>query len=314
MAGARPELSVVIPVFNEAPNLEKLYARLVATLEEFGRSFEIVFVDDGSTDGSLEMLRELHQKDGRVRVVCLARNFGQNPALFAGFAHVRGDIVAMLDADLQNPPEELPKLVLKIEEGYDMVNGRRVGRQDTFFRKASSKLLNYVVRKVTKVNISDNGCSLKAFRREVVERFALYTHRSRYLPVEAAWLGARIAEVDVAHSERTKGESKYGLLDLIRVNFDIVTSITSAPLQFIGVVGWLFALVGFAMAARIMYVRLAYGDLNQLGTVSALFFIIAGVQMIAIGVMCEYVSRIFIEVQNKPYYVVEKVLGEEDGE
>jgi len=312
MGQTGPDLSVVIPVFNEAENLGELHARLVATLEKSGRSYEIVFVDDGSSDGSLDMLRGFRDQDSRVRIVRLSRNFGQSPALFAGFAHVRGRIVATLDADLQNPPEELPKLVEKLEEGYDMVNGVRVNRHDSLFRRLCSKLLNYIIGRVTKVPIHDHGCSLKAFRREVVDRLSLYTHRSRYLPVEVALLGVHVAEVDVGHSGRVQGDSKYSLLDLVRLNFDIITSITSAPLQLIGLVGWFFALIGFAMAGFVLYIRIAQGDINKLGSVTALFFIIAGVHMITMGLMCEYVGRIFIEVQNKPYYIVKEVIEEDN--
>ncbi|NIA15583.1 MAG: glycosyltransferase [Nitrospiraceae bacterium] len=303
-----PEISVVIPVFNEAPNLHKLVSRIAASLDEYGRPFEIIAVDDGSTDGSVEILREIQDSNKRLRVVLLARNFGQTPAVFAGFSHARGQRIVTIDADLQNPPEDIPKLLEKIEEGFDVVNGWRANRQDNLFRHASSRLLNAIVSRVTRTTIQDYGCALKAFRREVVDRLLTLTHHSRYLLVEAVKLGVRVAEIEVAHNERTEGKSKYSLFDLIRVNFDIITGITVAPLQFIGLLGWLFAFGGFAMSARVVYFRIRYGDISYMGTITALFFILAGIQMVATGLMCEYVGRIFIEVQNRPYYVVREVI------
>lgn len=308
MTNAGPDISVVVPIYNEESNLRELYSRVVAALEPLGRTFEIVAVDDGSTDRSLETLKAIRAEDDRLRIVALARNFGQNPATFAGFERVRGQIVVTLDADLQNPPEEMPKLIEKLEEGYDVVSGWREKRHDTLFRRAASALLNFVVARFTRTRLRDYGCALKAFRREVIDRLALFTHRSRYVAVEIAWLGVRIAEVPVEHKGRLGGKAKYGLLDLMRVSFDILTGISSAPIQFIGLVGWLFSLSGFGMGAYLGCRRLIYGSYDPLVSVVALFFILAGVQMIATGLMCEYISRIYLEVQGKPYYIVKEVI------
>ena len=308
MQSEAPHISVVIPVYNEADTVEELYERLFGTLEEFGRAFEVVVVDDGSTDGTLDLLRRLHGADPRLRVLRLARNFGQSPALYAGFSVVRGEYVVMLDADLQNFPEDIPKPVEKLDEGYDMVSGYRADRQDSLFRYAASRLLNLWVSRITRQSLHDYGCSLKAFRRELVERMNALTHRNRYLPVDAAWLGGRVAEVPVRHAERSRGESKYGFFKLIGTALDLFTGITSLPLQFIGMLGWVFAAIGMLMGLRVAYVRLAYGDINQMSTVVAVFFFLAGLQMIATGMMCEYVSRIYTEVQRKPYYVIQEEL------
>lgn len=186
-----PVVSVVVPIFNEEPNIRPLIERITAALEPQGRPFEIVAIDDGSSDKSLEILGEIRARDSRLRIIRLSRNFGQSPALFAGFANVRGRIVATIDADLQNPPEELPKLIDKIEEGYDFVIGWRQRRQDSVFRRLPSLLLNALVRRLTKAQFRDIGCSLKVFRREVTDRLAQFNHRSRYLPAEVAWLGVR---------------------------------------------------------------------------------------------------------------------------
>ena len=308
MEQTEPEISVVIPVFNEEPNLRELHTRVVSVLEALGRSFEIVAVDDGSADGSLALLKELRSADPRVRIVCLARNFGQSPALYAGFAHARGQIVAMLDADLQNPPEELPKLIAKIDEGYDFVSGWRMNRQDSFLRTVPSRLLNYVVKLTTRAQFHDVGCSMKAFRRDVIDLMSRFTHRSRYLPVDVAWLGVRTAEVVVRHERRGAGASKYGIFKLFRTAFDIVTSVTAAPLQFFSFLGWVFAIVGFGVGLKVAYFRYTHGNINYMGSVVAIIFFLFGVQLIATGLMCEYISRIYIEVQNRPYYIVKEVL------
>lgn len=303
-----PEISVVIPVFNEEPNLRELFRRIADALDSTGRTFEVVAVDDGSSDQSLNVLREIRTADPRLRIVCLARNFGQSPALYAGFAHVRGQIVAMIDADLQNPPEELPKLIAKIDEGYDFVSGYRHERQDSFLRTVPSRVINYVVKQTTRAEFRDVGCSIKAFRRNVIDVMGRFTHRSRYLPADVALLGVRTAEVEVAHDKRAAGASKYGFFTLIRTTFDLVTSVTAAPLRFFGLLGWLFALVGFGVGLRVAYVRFTEGDVNQLGSVMAIVFFLFGVQMIGTGLMCEYISRIYIEVQNRPYYLVREVI------
>ena len=312
MANDEPEISVVIPVYNEASNLRELFSRSVAVLEAFGRRFEVVMVNDGSTDGSLEVLRELHASDRRLRVVSLVRNFGQTPALYAGFAHVRGQIVASLDADLQNPPEELVKLIEKLEEGYDVVQGWREERQDSILRKVPSKAFNAMVSLLMGARVRDLGCGLKVFRREVIDRMVEFGHHARYVPAEVVWLGANMAEVKVEHHKRAGGRGKYNLFSLLRLNFDMLASISTVPIKVVGMLGWLFSLIGFGMGALILTLRIVdvnYDPLaSSLATVTALFFLISGVQLIATGLMCEYVGRIFVEVQNKPYYVVKEVL------
>ncbi|MBL7648300.1 MAG: glycosyltransferase [Candidatus Hydrogenedentes bacterium] len=308
MPSDAPLLSVVIPVFNEVGTLEELFRRLTDTLSRQPGGYEIIAVDDGSTDGSRQALRDWHSRDPRIRVVFLSRNFGQSPALYAGFSRARGQYVAMMDADLQNYPEDIPRLVAKLEEGYDMVSGWRANRKDSFFRTGASKLLNRYINSVTRVALNDYGCALKAFRRELVDHMLSLTHRCRYLPVDAAALGGRVAEIEVRHDQRGHGESKYGLLKLVRTAFDLITSITAAPLQFIGLLGWFFALIGFCMSLRVAYVRVTVGDLEHMATVVAIFFFLSGCQMVATGVMCEYISRIYIEVQAKPYFVIQEEL------
>ena len=302
------KISVVVPVFNERDTLAELGTRLLRTLEETGDSFEIILVDDGSSDGSLEEMKRLRAQDSRIRVLQLARNFGQVPALYAGFSAAHGEYILMIDADLQNYPEDIPKLLEKLEEGYDVVSGWRQARKDSLFRRWASRLLNRWIARITRLPLHDYGCSLKGFRREIVEHMNTLTHRCRYLPVDVACLSGNVAEVEVRHSPREKGPSKYNLFKLVRVAIDLLTGITSAPLQFIGVVGWLFALIGFGMGLRVFIIRFILGDNLGLESVVALFFVLSGVQMIATGLMCEYIGRIFIEVQQKPYFVIRKEL------
>lgn len=303
-----PYISVVVPVFNEQDTLHELYDRLTKVLTADGRPYELIFVDDGSRDRSGEILQHLHSQDRRVRIVVLSRNFGQSPALYAGFSYVRGQQAVMLDADLQNPPEEIPKLLAKLDQGYDVVSGWRTQRQDTVFRRGMSNALNAFIRALTGIPIHDYGCALKAFRRDVVDRLQLFTHRSRYLAMDAAWLGLRIGEVAIEHSGRPSGRSKYGLGKLVRTAFDLITGITGVPIHLVSIVGWFSLLIGLALAAFAGLQGLMRGQLDPLTTITALIVFVAGVQLVATGLMCEYISRIYTEVQARPYFVVRNVI------
>lgn len=308
MERAEPEISIVIPVYNEKPNLGELIDRLIKTMESTGRTFEMVAVDDGSTDGSYETLRDLHARDPRLRVVRLTRNYGQTPAMYAGYAHVRGHLILSMDADLQNPPEELTKLIEKLDEGHDAVFAWRELRQDSLFRRVASSVLNRVVSRLIGARIRDLGCGVKGLRREYVDRLNRLSHHSRYLPAEIIWLGVQFAEVKVEHCPRARGTSKYRIGDLLRLNFNIISSISTVPIKFVGAMGWLFSLAGFGMGLRIFFLRIRDGNFNQLATVMAIVFVLTGVQLIASGIMCEYIGRIFNEVQRKPYFIVRDVL------
>ncbi len=304
MDSTTPEISIVVPIYNEEATIERLIERMTTAMTAFGRPYEIIAVDDGSRDKSALMLKDISARDPRVRLIRLSRNFGQSPALYAGFSKVRGKYGVMIDADLQNFPEDIPLLIRKLEEGYDMVNGWRAERRDSLPRMLFSRMLNWYIQRITKVPLHDYGCALKAFRRSLIDQMGDFTHRCRYLPVDMAYLGGRIAEVRVQHAERKDGVSKYDAFKLIRTAFDLITSITSEPLQYIGLMGWLFAFVGFGMGIRVASIRIMRGDLLQLESIVALFFVIAGVQLVATGLMCEYISRLYVEVQRKPYFVI----------
>lgn len=304
----RPDISLVIPVYNEAPNIDELVDRSFATLEKIGRSFEVVTVDDGSTDGSCDLLLKRHQADNRLRIVRLLRNFGQTPAIYAGMAHSRGEVVVLIDADLQNPPEEIIKLLEKIDEGYDVVQGWRTDRKDSPLRIIPSRMLNAFISKTINAKVHDLGCGLKAFRRDTVERMNLFQHKARYLPAEMFWLGVNIAEVKVEHNERRRGKSKYNALSLAKLCFDIVTGLSMAPVRLVAFAGWALILAGILLGL-LAGVGTAFG--RAPGTpaiVSALVLGVGGIQVLAIGVVCEYVSRIYIETQRRPYYLVKDVI------
>lgn len=312
MTSNNPELSVVVPVYNEAPCLDELLDRLFKALNDIALPYEVVAVDDGSADGSLAILQRHQAAEPHLRVVSLLRNFGQIPALYAGFSIVRGRIVVTIDADLQNPPEEIGKLVDKLREGYDVVQGWREKRHDPAFRRICSRILNKVVSYLSGVRLRDLGCGLKAYRREVVEHLVRFTHHARYVPAEVVWLGAKIAEVEVAHNERAAGQSKYSLFTLLALNFNMITSVSAAPIKIVGLIGWLFALGGLAMGVIVAIKRVLYGNFDNFVSVVAIFFFLAGVQMVATGFMCEYIGRIFIEVQNKPYFIIKNIFETDD--
>lgn len=305
---ATPECSIVIPVFNEADNLRRLYAEICEVMEKTNPSFECIFVDDGSTDGSYDLLKALHAQDSRVRVIRFARNFGQTPALYAGFAHARGQILIMLDADLQNPPTEIPKLLAKIQEGYDAVHGYRAQRQDSFLRRMLSSAVRFVIQRAMDLPFSDLGTGLRAYKPNVVQQLFLSKQPSRYFAAEIAWLGVRVCEIPVEHRPREAGESKYSLFRLLRAYFDLITTLSSAPVYIVGVTGAVLSFIGFAMAVRIAVLRIFWGHFSDMATVSALFFVLSGFQLMAVGLMAIYVSRIYERVQQRPFYIIDEIL------
>lgn len=305
-----PHVSVVIPVFNEEENLTELLARLKSTLEALGRTYEIVFVNDGSRDGSLPLLRAASAEDPHLTVVDFNRNYGQHAAVFAGFEAACGEIIVTLDADLQNPPEEIPKLVLKMEEGYDVVGSVRQSRKDPLFRKIASKMINKVTSWVTGVQLHDYGCMLRAYRHEVVQTLCSSQEISTFIPVLADLFAGRITEVPVAHAERSRGQSKYSFLKLIRLQFDLITSFSLLPLRGTMVIGFLTAVLAMAAAVVLIGGRLLKGaEWAGSGTFtvfSGLFFFV-GILLFSIGLLGEYVGRIYMEVRRRPRFVVRHV-------
>lgn len=306
-----PYLSVVIPVYNEEANLPELLDRVTATLVALGRPYEIVMVNDGSRDRSLALLREAAGRDPHLVVVDFNRNYGQHAAIFAGFEVSRGEVVVTLDADLQNPPEEIPKLVAKVEEGFDVVGSIRVHRQDTLLRRLASKIVNRMTAIATGVQLSDYGCMLRAYSRPVVKLLASSREISTFIPVLADLYAGRVTEIPVAHSERRHGESKYSLLSLFRLQFDLMTSFSVLPLRATMGIGVVMAIASFLVALVLGAGRLIWGQqwaVSGVFTLFALVFFFLGVQLFAIGLLGEYVGRIYQEVRDRPRYVIRQVI------
>jgi glycosyltransferase involved in cell wall biosynthesis len=317
-----PELSVVIPVFNEGPNIEPLYRELTATLEAWGRPYELVFVDDGSTDGTFAALGALHEGDARLRAIQFRRNFGQTAAFAAGFAAARGRLIATTDGDLQNDPRDIPMLVGRIDDGFDVVCGWRKERKDPFLsRRLPSMIANRVISWATGVHLNDYGCSLKVFRSEVVKPLRLYGELHRFLPALASEQGVRIAELAVNHRARMHGRSKYGIGRTLRVILDLITvkfllSYSTRPLQIFGLVGIPMGFVGAVILGYLGIMRiLGLTSLNErmpLVTLGMLLVFI-GLQFITLGLMAELQARTYHESQNKPVYAIRRVLDASEG-
>ncbi len=308
-------LSVVIPVYNEQQTLPLLAARLFPVLDALSRPYEVIFVNDGSKDGSQDVLRQLfHERPSQVRVVQFMRNYGQHPAIMAGFARVRGDVVVTLDCDLQNPPEDIPKLLALIEQGHDVVGGYRGDRQDKAWRKGISRLSNIVRERITNIRMRDHGCMLRAYRREIVEQIVESGEATPFITTLSQYLAGNPTEIEVGHAERAAGTSNYNLYKLIRYNFDLMTGFSVVPLQ-------LFTLVGMALSASslilVIYMlgrRLVLGpEVDGVFTLFAILFLLISVTMTGLGLIGEYVGRIYMEVRKRPHFVVKEVLEENNG-
>jgi undecaprenyl-phosphate 4-deoxy-4-formamido-L-arabinose transferase len=305
-------VSLVIPVYNEEGNLTQLMDRIRPVMASLERPYEVVFVDDGSRDRSLQILEGFAQSP-EVRVVELTRNYGQHAAILAGFSIVRGDIVVTLDADLQNPPEEIPRLIATMEEGrFDVVGSIRRGRKDSFFRIIPSRIVNMVARKITGVQMTDWGCMLRAYRRAVVERMSACHEHATFIPALATHFGKRVTEIEVAHEERHGGKSNYPLRKLINLQFDLVASFSDIPIKLIMYGGVAMAALGVTFGTVLAVARLVYGALwaaQGVFTLFAILFAFVGLQFFALGLIGEYIGRIYREVRKRPEYVIEQVFG-----
>ena len=303
-----PDISVVIPIYNEAENIERLHERVATTLAQLGRSYEVWYVDDGSSDGSLELLRAAGRDDPHVGVIELTRNFGQHAAVLAGFAASRADIVVTLDGDLQNPPEEIPRLVAKLEEGYEVVGGWREDRHDPWFRRAGSEAINRLTSFTVGVTMNDYGCMLRAYRRSVVQQIIDCDERSSFIPARANSLAKGTAEIEVRHSDRFSGRSKYSLLKLMRLSFDLITGFSLLPIQLMSVAGIIVALAGMGFGAFLLVRRFFVGPESEgVFTLFAILFVFIGVLILAVGLVGEYVGRIYLEVRRRPTYRIRAI-------
>jgi glycosyltransferase involved in cell wall biosynthesis len=311
------DVSVVVPLLNEEKNIPILYDELTQTLQKIGLEYEILFIDDGSSDNSLQILEELQLDDSRLCVISLRKNFGQTAAMTAGFDMANGDVIIAMDADLQNDPADIPILLAKINEGADLVTGWRYNRQDPFFsRKLPSKIANRIISFATGVYLHDYGCTLKAFRHDVIKTIKLYGEMHRFIPAIASAMGVTIAEVKVNHRSRRFGTSKYGISRTLRVILDLITvkfllTYATRPIHVFGTFGVVSGFLGGALALVLTAQRQLYGvplsDRPLL--LLAVLLIFVGVQFVTIGLVAEMLARTYHESQNKPTYYIRKITG-----
>lgn len=305
-----PYLSVVIPVYNESENLALLYDRLTKALDALGKSFEIIFTNDGSRDNSLKILEQFHQqRPTQIRVIDFNGNFGQHQAVMAGFEHSRGEVVVTLDADLQNPPEEIHKLLAEFEKGHDVVEGVRQMRQDNTFRRYASKLCNRMREKITGIKLTDQGSMLRAYSRRVIELMVMSAEASAFIPALAYSFASNPGEVAVAHESRAAGESKYTLYKLLRLNFDLMTGYSLIPLQFFTFLGVCVSGLSFLFVLYMFARRVIIGpEAEGVFTLLAIAFFLMGIILFGLGIVGEYVGRIYQEVRQRPRHVIRKII------
>lgn len=309
------DYSIVIPVFNEKKSIKLLYSQLKKVLDKFTNSYEIIFIDDGSTDGSSLILENIHRQDKKIKIIRFRRNFGQTSALSAGFDYAQGELIITMDGDLQNDPRDIPRMLVKMAKGYDLVSGWRKKRNDPFLaKKVPSWLANHFISYFTGVSLHDYGCTLKIYKKDVVKNLHLYGEMHRFIPALASWRGASIAEVPVRHFPRRYGCSKYGLSRTIKVILDLVTvkfliSYQSKPIYVFGTVG-VFLLFAGSLAAIVTLIEKFFSGVwvhrNPMALLMALFFI-TGIQFIMMGLLAEITIRTYHESQNKPTYFIDKV-------
>jgi len=314
--GGPIDISIVVPVLDEEKSIEPLYSSIKGVMDAIGKEYEILFVDDGSTDGTFDVLSKISGQDSRTKVIRFRRNFGQTAAMSAGFDYSRGDIIITMDGDLQNDPKDIPRLLEKIDAGYDVVSGWRINREDKLLsRRIPSKVANWLIGKVTGVKLHDYGCSLKAYRAEVAKNVNLYGEMHRFIPALASRFGARITEIPVAHHSRKYGRTKYGLSRTFKVILDLITvkfllEFSTRPLQIFGLVGIVSFTLGLLINLYLTVLKFSRGvplsdrPLLLLG----ILLVFLGVQFITIGLLAELQVRTYHEAQNKPIYVIKEIL------
>ncbi|WP_130833942.1 undecaprenyl-phosphate 4-deoxy-4-formamido-L-arabinose transferase [[Erwinia] mediterraneensis] len=309
------KVSVVIPVYNEQESLPELLRRTSVACQQLQCAYEIVLVDDGSSDHSAAMLTEAAvAAESHMIAILLNRNYGQHAALMAGFSYASGDLIVTLDADLQNPPEEIPRLVAKAEEGYDVVGSVRLQRQDSGFRRYASRMINHLIQRTTGKGMGDYGCMLRAYRRPVIDAMLHCHERSTFIPLLAHSFARHSTEILVPHAGRQFGQSKYSVMRLINLMYDLVTCLTTTPLRMLSVVGSIIALSGFALALLLVLLRLVFGAHWAADGVFMLFavlFTFIGAQFVGMGLLGEYIGRIYNDVRARPRYFIQRVVSSE---
>lgn len=308
-------VSIVIPVFNEADNLDELIARCLDACKRMDDSCEIILVDDGSNDASADKICKAAKLDPDIiKGVLLNRNYGQHSAIMAGFEQAKGDIIVTLDADLQNPPEEIPNLVEKIKMGYDVVGTVRENRQDSVFRKVSSFIINKTVQKVTGVMMNDYGCMLRAYKKHIIDSVLRCPERSTFIPVLANSFAKSTTEIMVGHAERQSGDSKYSILKLISLQFDLLTCMTTFPLRLLSIIGGMISFLGMGFGFFLIVMRLWFGAAwaaQGVFTLFAVLFVLIGAQFLALGLLGEYLGRVYNDVRGRPRYSISHIVGKD---
>jgi len=304
------EVSVVIPVYNEEAGLQALFDRVYPALDSLGESYEIIFVNDGSADRSPQMLAaQYHKRPDVTRVILFNGNFGQHMAILAGFEHTRGRIVITLDADLQNPPEEIPRLVAEMRKGHDYVGTIRRQRNDSAFRRYASRAMNRLREKITKIKMTDQGCMLRAYDRNIIDTINACREVNTFIPALAYTFSSNPVEIEVGHEQRHAGESKYSLYQLIRLNFDLVTGFSIVPLQWFSAIGTILSISSAGLFLVLLIRRFVLGsEVQGVFTLFALNFFLVGIMLFGIGLLGEYVGRIYQEVRDRPRYRIQAVL------
>ncbi|SDD70842.1 undecaprenyl-phosphate 4-deoxy-4-formamido-L-arabinose transferase [Cupriavidus sp. YR651] len=304
------EVSVVIPVYNEEDGLQALFDRVYPAMDATGESYEIIFINDGSSDRSAQMLAaQYHKRPDVTRVILFNGNFGQHMAILAGFEHTRGRITITLDADLQNPPEEIPRLVEEMRRGHDYVGTIRRQRNDTAFRRYASRAMNRLREKITKIKMTDQGCMLRAYDRNIIDTINACREVNTFIPALAYTFSSNPVEIEVGHEQRHAGESKYSLYQLIRLNFDLVTGFSIVPLQWFSAIGTILSISSAGLFVVLLVRRFLLGsEVQGVFTLFALNFFLVGIMLFGIGLLGEYVGRIYQEVRDRPRYRIQAVL------
>jgi len=306
-------VSLVIPVFNEQSNLDELIRRCIETCNGMGLPYEVILVDDGSKDKSAEMIiaaGETHA--GKIIGVILNRNYGQHAAVMAGLSYSRGNYIVTLDADLQNPPEEVAKVVAQLQAGYEVVGTVRQKRQDSFLRTLPSRVVNRVVQKSTGVLMHDYGCMLRGYSREIVDAMLQCRERTTFITVLANSFAHKVIEIPVKHDQRAHGDSKYSFWKLVNLQFDLLTSITTFPLRLLSIIGGIISCFGISLGLLILVLRIAWGSewaAEGIFTLFAILFVLIGAQFIGLGLLGEYIGRIYQDVRDRPRYFVRRIVG-----
>lgn len=315
LSDSKIEISIVIPVYNEEDNVWLLYNNLKPVLSKLGRSYEVILIDDGSKDGTYNKLLQLHEKDNHFKIIKFRRNFGQTPAMRAGFDFASGSIIITLDADLQNDPEDIPKILEKMDEGYDIVSGWRKNRKDNALRRFPSIVANKIISVLFGVRLHDYGCTLKAYRKEVLDNIELYGEMHRYIPAIASWMGIKVAEIPVNHRARKFGKAKYGISRTMRVILDIITikfllTYSKKPMQIFGLLGVFTSFVGFIATIYLIVERLFFNQplSSRPLFILSIFMIFIGIQLITMGLLGEIMMRTYHEGTGKSTYVIREIV------